>query len=128
MTEPSVQSMLFTGLFTRHFKGIPSIQEVECWGQGLKPETKLLSLKVYTIPDNKVQASLNVFANNCLTYADYSSCFVDTADTHRSRLRVLVYDLEEGESREYGCRALALQNTGDESELTWSVLVTRKSE
>lgn len=120
--------MLFTGLFSRDFKGIPSIQEVECWGEGLKPEVKLLSLKLYTIEDSKVQASLNVFANNCLTYTDYSSCFVNTIDTHKSRLRVLVYDLEEGESREYGCRALSLQNTGDESEQTWSILVTRKSE
>ena len=87
-----------------------------------------MSLKLYTVHDGKVQASLNVFANNCLTYADYSSCSVDTRDTHKSRLRLLVHDLEEGESREYGCRALALRNTGDESELTWSILVTRKRE
>ena len=117
----------FTGMVTRDFKGITSIQEVECLGGGLRAEVKLLSLKLYTLEDNGVVASLNVIANTCLTYTDYSSCSVDTRDTHKSRLRLLVHDLEEGESREYGCRALALHTTGDESGLTWSILVTRKS-
>ena len=112
---------------TKEFKGISSIQEVECWGAGLKPEMKLMSLKLFKTQDSSVLASLNVFSSTCLTYADFSSCFVDSLDTHKSRLRVLVYDLEEGESREYGCTALALRTTGDASEFTWSVLVTHKS-
>ena len=112
---------------TKEFKGIPSIQEVECWGAGIKPELKLMSLKLFKNEDRSVLASVNVITNTCLTYTDYSSCFVDTVDTHRSRLRVLVYDLEEGGSREYGCTALALRTTGDASELTWSVLVTHTS-
>ena len=53
---------------------------------------------------------------------------MDTLDTHKSRLRVLVSDLEEGESREYGCTALALRTTGDASEFTWSALVSHRSE
>lgn len=113
---------------TKEFKGIPSIQEVECWGAGLKPELKLMSLKLFTNVDRAVLASVNVISNTCLTYTEFSSCFVDTLHTHKSRLRVLVSDLEEGESREYGCTALALRTTGDASEFTWSALVSHRSE
>lgn len=108
----------------RPFKGMPSIQEVECWGAGLKPEMKLMSLKLYRNSDQSVLASLNVYSNTCLTYVDYSSCHVNSTDTHESRLRVLVSDLGEGESREYGCTALGLRTTGDAGETTWSLLVT----
>ena len=86
---------------------------------------KLLSLKLFTVENNAVLASLNVFSNTCLTYSDYSSCSVDVANTHRSQLRVLVYDLEAGERRRYGCRALALRTSGDEKALVWSVEVWR---
>ena len=115
-------------MVTRNFKGFSSIQEVECLGRGLKPEVKLLSLRLFRSSDRFVLASLNVFANNCLTYTDYSSCVVNTTDTHKSRARVLVYDLEEGQSREYRCTATVVESEGVARELNWSVLVFRKSE
>ena len=121
-------SAFFPGLVSRDFKGFPSIQEVECWGNGLKPEVKLLSLRLYRSSDKLVLASLNVFANNCLTYTDYSSCAVNTTDTHRSRLRVLVYDLQEGESREYECKATVVGSEGEAEAIVWRTLVTRRSE
>ena len=119
---------MFPGMVTRNFKGFPSIQEVECMGRGLKPEVKLLSLRLFRSSDGFVLASLNVFANNCLTYTAYSSCVVNTTDTHKSRARVLVPDLEEGGSREYGCTATVMGSEGVARELNWSVLVFRKSE
>ena len=117
--------IIFSGMITRDFKGFPSIQEVECWGHGLKPEVKLLSLRLYKASDNFVLASLNVFADNCLTYTDYSSCVIDTSNTHRSRVRVLVYDLEEGESRRYGCKANVVGSDGEPSKIVWSTVVNR---
>ena len=99
---------------------------MECWGNGLKPEVKLLSLRLYRSSDKMVLGSVNVIANNCLTYTDYSSCAVNTADTHKSRLRVLVYDLEEGESRKYECTATVLRSEGKADEIVWSTFVTRK--
>jgi hypothetical protein len=110
----------------REFKGIPSIQEVQCWGQGLKPEVKLISLKLFRATDDFVLASLNVFTNTCQTYSDYSSCVVDTANTHRSLLKVLVYDLEEGESRKYGCKVVTIDSDGDPKELNWFIVITRR--
>ena len=121
-------SCLFTGMLSRDFKGIPSIQEVECWGGKLEAEVKLLSLKMYTTSDNSVLASLNVFANSCITFGAMSSCFIEAADTHKSRLRVLVADLEEGESREFGCKASTVNSLGDPHTTTWSIVVRRKSE
>ena len=120
--------MLLAGMTATDFKGIPSIQEVECWGEGLKPEVKLLSLKLYRASDNYVLASLNIYANTCLTYNDFSSCYVNSVETHKSRIKALVYDLEEGESRRYGCKATVVQSEGDASELKWSTVVMRRSE
>ena len=119
---------VISGMTSRDFKGIPSLQEVECSGGSLKPELKLLSLKMYTKADNLVLASLNVITNTCLTYGDFSSCYVHTSDTHRSRLRVLVPDLGEGERREYACRVSAINSEGDTKVSTWSIVVTRRSE
>ena len=113
---------------TQEFKGIPSIQEVECWGGGLKPEVKLLSLKLYRVSDSYELGSLNILTKNCLTRSEFSSCYVNSSDTHKSRLRVLVHDLEEEESREYECKALALGPSGDGEEAIWSIIVTRRSE
>lgn len=112
----------------RDFKGIPSIQEVECWGEGLKPEVKLLSLKLYRVSDNYELGSLNILTKNCLTHSEYSSCYVNSSDTHKSRLRVLVPDLKEEENREYECKALALGPSGDGEEVVWSIMVMRPSE
>ena len=114
-------------MVTRDFKGFPSIQEVECWGNGLNPEVKLLSLRLYRTSDNFVLASLNVFADSCLTYTDYSSCSVNTRDTHQSRVRVLVSDLEEGDSRRYGCKANVVGSDGEPSKVVWSTVVRRRS-
>lgn len=121
-------SNFLAGMISRDFKDIPSLKEVECWGANLNPDVKLMSLKLYRVTDNSVLASLNVFTNSCVTFGDFSSCTVDTVDTHKSRLRVLVPDLEEGETRRYGCKANTLKPLGDTETLIWTLPVTRKSE
>ena len=50
------------------FKGLPSIQEVECRGRGLEAEVTVVSLQVCRASDGDVLASLNVFTNTCLAY------------------------------------------------------------
>ena len=119
-------NIAFSGMTSRDFKGIPSLQEVECKGEGLKPGVKLLSLKMYRVSDNAVLASLNVFENSCLTEHDFSSCYVDTSDTHQSKLKVLVDDLEAGESREFGCQVSTMSTSGDTYVYSWSTIVIRK--
>ena len=123
----SFSLIVIPGMTSRDFKGLPSLQEVECLGSSLRPEVNLLSLKIYAVRNNKVLASLNVLKNTCLTFSALSSCYVNTSDTHRSRLRVLVPDLDEGESREFGCRVSALDSGGDPKVSTWSISVSRRS-
>ena len=117
----------YAGLTSRDFKGFPSLQEVECSGRSLGPEVKLLSLIMIRLADNKVIASLNVFSNTCVTLGDFSSCVVDTVNTHRSKLRILVFDLEEGESRKYGCKVHTVDSFGNPTTSTWTRFVQRNS-
>ncbi|KAL8615872.1 hypothetical protein ACOMHN_058939 [Nucella lapillus] len=112
----------------RDFKGIDSIKEIICQGKGLQTEVKLLSLKLYKISENDVQASLNIYANTCMTYADYSSCRVNSEDTHSSVVKVLVWDLKPGQSRRYGCKATVVRSEGDANEVMWSLVVTRRGQ
>ena len=116
-----------SGMTSRDFKGFPSLQEVECWAGFLEAEVRLLSLRLFRESDKFVLASLNILTNNCVTFGDYSSCMIDSSDTHNSRVRVLVFDLEEGESRRYGCLASTINAIGQPETDTWSILVRRKS-
>ena len=116
-----------SGMTSRDFRGISSIQEVECSGGSLNSDVKLISLQLFELPDSTVLASLNVYTNNCMTFSDYSSCTVHPADTHKSKLRILVHDLEEGESREYGCTANTVNPLGNVIFRNWKLLVRRHS-
>ena len=112
---------------SRDFRGIPSIQEVECRGGPLNPDVKLISLQLLKVPDATVLASLNVYTNNCMTYGDFSSCSIHPTDTHKSYVRILVHDLQEGEGRMYGCTANTVNPKGDVSFINWKRLVERGS-
>ena len=112
---------------SRIFRGIPSLQELECTGRSLKPEVKLLALQLYMLPDHELLASLNGYSNNCVTFGEYSSCVVDSTDTHKSRLRILVADLTEGESRRYKCTATTVDSYGLSKIITWNIVVRRIS-
>ena len=72
-------------------------------------------------------AHSNPMTKECITFGDFSSCAMDTSDTRNSRLRVLVSDLEEGESRRYGCTASSFGPFGETNVVTWSVQVERNS-
>lgn len=117
----------FTGMTSRDFRGIHSIQEVECWGADLDTDVKLISLQLFELPQSNVLASLNVFTNNCMTYGEFSSCVIHPSESHRSRLRILVHDLEEGESREYGCTANTVNPQGNAIFKNWTILLKRNS-
>ena len=104
------------------------MQEVECTGGELKPEVDVMSLSLFRTADKFVLATLNAFKDSCFTHTDFSSCYIDQNDSRKSRLRILVSDLEEGESREYGCRANIINTRGETASSDWSILVSRKRE
>ena len=114
---------------SRDFRDFPTIKEVECNGESLSADVKLMSLRLYradteySSQEPKVLATLNVFENSCMTFTEYSSCQINTADTHRSRLRILVHDLIGGESREYGCTANTMASLGVTGSESWEIIV-----
>ena len=116
-----------SGMTSREFRGIASIQEVECSGASLNSDVKVISLQLFQLPDSTVLASLNVYTNNCMTFTDYSSCTIHPEDTHKSKLRILVHDLEEGESREYGCTANTVTPLGNVVFQNWKLLLRKNS-
>ena len=120
--------IMFSGIAVRNFKGFPSLQEVECWGGHLPGEVKVLSLKLYKNSDNSVLAYLSTFSKDCVTYSDYSSCTIDASNSRNSRLRVLLTDLEEGESGQYTCIASVIKFGEEARTSSWSIVVTRNSE
>ena len=88
----------------------------------------VLSLKLYRNSDNSALAYLNAYSKECITYSDYSSCSIDSINSRNSRLRVLLTDLEEGESGQYTCIASVIRS-GEEAQVSsWSIVVTRNSE
>jgi hypothetical protein len=111
---------------TQIFKNIPSLQEVECSGRSLPAEVKLMSLTMST-SDKSSLVILNVITNSCLTQSEYSSCYVDGTNSHESLVRMLVSDLQEGESNEYLCEALALNSQGKAETTVWNIEVIRPS-
>ena len=112
---------------SRIFKGIPSLQEVECSGAELEPEVKLLSLQMHRFPGNKALASLNVISNTCVTLGDYSSCSIDSSDSRRSKLKLLVFDLVEEESRVYTCDVHTIDSFGIPKSSQWKITMKRHS-
>ena len=113
---------------SRDFKGFSSLQEVECTGGSLKPEVKLIALQMYKLPENKLLASMNVISKECVTWGDYSLCRVNTTDTHKSKVKLLVADLSDGESREYKCTANTYDSYGFSKVFTWTTMVKQLSE
>ena len=122
-----ISFFVLSGMTVRVFKGFPSLQEVECSTGHLKASVKVFSLKMLTGPQNTVLAHANPVTNECVTFKEFSSCKLDLSDTRKSVLRVLVSDLEEGESRRYRCTATSFGSLGETNTSSWSITVWRKS-
>lgn len=118
---------ILSGMLARPFRGISSIQEIECGGGNLEAEMIIMSLTIFILPANAILAHVSPFKGDCVTFSEFSSCVIDTGDTRRSKLRVLVPDLDEGETRKYGCNCTTLGSFGKTDTFTWSVLVWRNS-
>lgn len=117
-----------SGMVSRDFRGIPSIQEVECWGGYLEADAKVFSLTLFKISDNRILSNVNHLTNQCVTYGDFSSCTIDSGNTRNSRIRILVTDMAEEEARKYGCNVTSFKLVGEiPRAVTWSITVTRPS-
>lgn len=116
-------------MLSRDFLGIPSIQEVECWGGYLEAEVKVFSLTLFKMSDSTMLSHVNPFTGECITSIEFSSCHVDSGNTRNSRLRILVTDLDEEDSKHYGCNVTSFKSVGETPRtVTWSLTVKRSSE
>ncbi|XP_025101738.1 uncharacterized protein LOC112568586 isoform X25 [Pomacea canaliculata] len=111
------------GMKSQFFRNITSLQEVECSGAELQSEVKLLFLKMIKLSDSSVLAFVNPQSHECLTYEEFSSCVIDAVDSKKTRLKILVSDLEEGESRLYGCIATTVKSHDFTQQITWNLTV-----
>lgn len=111
----------------REFKGISSIQEVECWAGNLEAEVDVLSLTLFDGANNSVLAYVNPLKNLCLTAFAFSSCLIDSGNTRNSRVMTLVPDLKEGEIRRYGCNITSFRAKEHTQMQSWSLVVQGKS-
>lgn len=112
-----------SGMKSQFFRNITSLQEVECSGGELQSEVKLLFLKMIKLSDSSVLAFVNPQSHECLTYEEFSSCVIDAVDSKKTRLKILVSDLEEGESRLYGCIATTVKSHDFTQQITWNLTV-----
>lgn len=116
-------------MVSRDFRGISSIQEVECGGWYLDSDVKVFSLTMFKFSDVTIVSHINHFTSECITSVEFSSCIMDSGNTRNSRLKILVTDLAEEESRKYGCNVTSFKFVGETPRtVTWSLDVKRPSE
>lgn len=117
----------FSGLSSRSFKGFRDIQQIQCSGEALPPDSDLFFMVLYQVTDTasdggiKTLGQLNVNKRECSTSEDYVSCDIVESESRRSRLKALVADLAEGQSRVYGCNVTALISGSTTGIMSWSI-------
>ena len=112
------------GLTSRPFQGFHNIRVLECTGSSLDSSVDVMSMVLYTIPQDKVLASVYTLKGECSTSdGNFASCVIDAADSKKTRLRALLTDLLEGETRVYGCNVTSFRSGGRVKIITWSLVV-----
>ena len=116
----------FAGLTSRSFQGIHELQEIQCSGENLPPDSDLMTMVLYEARSNKVLAAANLKNQECSTSSSYIACHLDT-DSRKSKLKALVDDLAEGQSRVYGCNVSVFVSGFRAQLFSWSISVKRIS-
>ena len=116
----------FAGLSSKPFQGFHDLQEVECSAESLPPDSDVMSMVLFHDDlDKTVLAAVNLKKEECSTAEKFVSCEIVPSDCRRSKLKALVDDLAEGQSRVYGCNVSALISGVRMQTFSWSVTVRR---
>ena len=118
-----------TGILSRFYKNIPNVHEIECFGENTQSEAaKLISLKLYRLPEKAVVASLNMFTGTCMTSELYVSCDISEKSDSKSWLKALIQsDLSLGNSPEFTCTVNIITSEGDSILHEWKMSLERYS-
>ncbi|KAL8563675.1 hypothetical protein ACOMHN_035409 [Nucella lapillus] len=100
------------GLSTLQFQGSPNITEVQCSGRAMDLDGDLLTLVLFSLDRHRILASVNLKSRECTTSTLFTSCLIDEASSHRTKLRTLIVDLPEGRSRGFGCNVTWFKSSG----------------
>ena len=83
-----------------------------------------MSMVLYTIPQDKVLASVYTLKGECSTSdGNFASCVIDAADSKKTTIKALLTDLLEGEMRVYGCNVTSFRSGGRVKIITWSLVL-----
>lgn len=116
-------SLLFSGLKTKPFLGIPYMQQVECSGSSLPSGSSLYAMVIYERRGDRIVSSVDIQNKECSTSDYFNACSIDDRQPRKTRLTILVSDLSEGESREYGCNASLKTSSGRFKVESWFITV-----
>jgi hypothetical protein len=114
-------------MLVRDFLGFQSLKEVECSGRNLPEEIDFMSVTMFRVSDSSVLGTLKTLKNDCQTYSEYASCVIDSGDSRKSAVRTLVADLEEEQTKLFGCNVSVIMKNGHARMYSWSISVYRES-
>ena len=117
---------VISGLKATPFRGLLSIQQVECTGHDLTSDLDVLTLTLFSVPNNTILAYVNLKNNDCSTSSSYSACVINHEESKKSRLLTLVMDLEEEQTVWFGCNVSTFRS-GIIGSVSWSISVTLNS-
>ena len=111
---------------------------MQCSAEHLPPRSDVMTMVLYHHhhhhhnnhhpgQGSAVVAVVNLKTKTCTTTEAFVSCdAAEGNDSRRSRVRVLVDDLTEGQSRVYGCNVSALVSGVRMETYSWAVSVRRE--
>ena len=115
------------------FRGIPSMQQIECSASPLESDADLYSMAIFRLDphldrhrEGAPMASLRPWKDECLTSSSFSSCHVDRRNVRHTKLRTIV-PLSQlgryGERRQFGCNVTYSRRNGAMRKLSWTIAV-----
>lgn len=107
--------------------GFQDIQEVQCTGDTLSTNVDILSMVLYRESDDRVIAYANIGKGECSTSQTLVACEIYASDSRKSKLKALIVDLTEGQSRTFGCNVSTIASGGRLKTLSWVIAVHRAS-
>ena len=90
---------------SKPFVEIPGMQLVQCSGETLPAGSNLYAMVLYERRGDRIVSSVDLQNGECSTSDYFNACFVSERDPRRTRLQILVSDLTEGRTRDFGCNA-----------------------
>lgn len=128
-TVKSDASFFSGGMIVRDFKGIPSLQEVECSARAISRPVLMCSIKLFKQSNNELLVKLTSSENTCKTYTEFASCtLISSGDRRGSAVRTLVSDWSRGRSIGLGCNGTCVLTHNDHPLVfSWSINAHMKS-